>query len=211
MIPIHLLVPKIFCLQFLALSRISARKKEARSLVEALIWTLVQPTMISPSWTLKSIVIYPLEKPELPPDPEYKPWVFPFIFSFLYKYLSNMECWEYSGVQANLTHSLFHHTFSLVEKQTWNKYSHHTHTHTHTHKCYVLSKKSTRRRRHVLSRLRLFPTLWTVALQVPLSMGFSRQEDWSGLPFLSPGDLPNPGIELGISCISCIGGWIYYY
>ena len=135
MIPIHLLVPKIFCLQFLTLSRIWARKKEARSLVEALIWILVQPTIISPSWTLKSIVIYPLEKPELPPDPEYQPWVFPFIFSFLCKYLSNMECWEYSGVQANLTHSLFHHTYSMVEKQTWNKYSHHTHTHTHTHTC----------------------------------------------------------------------------
>ena len=38
-------------------------------------------------------------------------------------------------------------------------------------------------------------TPWTVALQVPLSMGFSRQEYWSGLPFLSSGNLPNPGIE----------------
>ena len=38
-------------------------------------------------------------------------------------------------------------------------------------------------------------TPWTVALQAPLSMGFSRQEYWSGLPFPSPGDLPNPGIE----------------
>ena len=38
-------------------------------------------------------------------------------------------------------------------------------------------------------------TLWTVALQVPLPMGFSRQEYWSGLPCPSPGDLPNPGIE----------------
>ena len=38
-------------------------------------------------------------------------------------------------------------------------------------------------------------TLWTVACQSPLSMGFSRQEYWSGLPFPSPGDLPNPGIE----------------
>ena len=36
---------------------------------------------------------------------------------------------------------------------------------------------------------------WTVAYQTPLSMGFSRQEYWSGLPFTSPGDLPNPGIE----------------
>ena len=45
-----------------------------------------------------------------------------------------------------------------------------------------------------LSRVRLFETLWTVAHLAPLSMGFSRQEYWSGLPFLSPGDLPNLGI-----------------
>ena len=38
-------------------------------------------------------------------------------------------------------------------------------------------------------------TLWTVACQAPLSMGFSRQEYWSGLPCPPPGDLPNPGIE----------------
>ena len=38
-------------------------------------------------------------------------------------------------------------------------------------------------------------TLWTVALQAPLSMGFPRQEYWSGLPCPSPGDLPDPGIE----------------
>ena len=41
----------------------------------------------------------------------------------------------------------------------------------------------------------LFVTLWTVALQAPLSMGFSRQEYWSGLPFPTLVDLPNPGIE----------------
>jgi len=40
-------------------------------------------------------------------------------------------------------------------------------------------------------------TLWTVARQAPLSMGFPRQEYWSRLPFPSPGDLPNAGIELG--------------
>ena len=45
-----------------------------------------------------------------------------------------------------------------------------------------------------LSRVRLFAAPWTVAYQVPPSMGFSRQEYWSGLPFPSPGDLPNPGI-----------------
>ena len=38
-------------------------------------------------------------------------------------------------------------------------------------------------------------TPWTVAHQAPLSMEFSRQENWSGLPFPSPGDLPDPGIE----------------
>ena len=46
-----------------------------------------------------------------------------------------------------------------------------------------------------LSRVRLFATLWTVAHYAPLSMGFSRQEYWSGLPFPSPGDLPDPGIK----------------
>ena len=46
-----------------------------------------------------------------------------------------------------------------------------------------------------LSRVRLFATPWTVARQAPPSMGFSRQEYWSGLPFPSPGDLPDPGIE----------------
>ena len=41
----------------------------------------------------------------------------------------------------------------------------------------------------------LFPTPWTVARQAPLSMGFPRQEFWSGLPFPPPGDLPDPGIK----------------
>ena len=48
-----------------------------------------------------------------------------------------------------------------------------------------------------LSRVRLFGTLWTVAYQASPSMGFSRQEYWSGLPFPSPEDLPDPGIEPG--------------
>ena len=46
-----------------------------------------------------------------------------------------------------------------------------------------------------LSRVQLFATPWTVAYQAPPSMGFSRQEYWSGVPFPSPGDLPDPGIE----------------
>ena len=49
-----------------------------------------------------------------------------------------------------------------------------------------------------LSRVWLFATPWTVAHQAPLSMGFSRQEYWSGLPFPSPGDLPAPGIDAGL-------------
>ena len=49
----------------------------------------------------------------------------------------------------------------------------------------------------LLSRVRPFATPWTVAYQAPLSVEFSRQEYWSGLPFPSPGDLPDPGIEAG--------------
>ena len=48
-----------------------------------------------------------------------------------------------------------------------------------------------------LSCVQLFSTPWTTAYQAPLSIGFSRQEYWSGLPFPSPGDLPHPGIEPG--------------
>ena len=48
-----------------------------------------------------------------------------------------------------------------------------------------------------LSRVRLFATPWAVAYQPSPSMGFSRQEYWSGLPFPSPGDFPDPGIEPG--------------
>ena len=47
----------------------------------------------------------------------------------------------------------------------------------------------------LLSRVGLFATLWTAAYQAPPSMGFYRQECWSGLPFPSPGDLPNQGME----------------
>ena len=46
------------------------------------------------------------------------------------------------------------------------------------------------------SHVQLFVTLWTVPCQAPLSMGFSGQEYWSGLPCPPPGDLPDPGIEL---------------
>ena len=62
---------------------------------------------------------------------------------------------------------------------------------------HVLSKKK-RKKGKSLSRVRLFETPWTVAHQAPPSMGFSRQEYWSGLPFPSPGDLPAPGSDPGL-------------
>ena len=49
----------------------------------------------------------------------------------------------------------------------------------------------------LVTQSRLTLTLWTVALQAPLSMGFFRQEYWSGLPFPSPEDLPDSEIEPG--------------
>ena len=55
--------------------------------------------------------------------------------------------------------------------------------------------KKERKKVKSLSRVRLFATPQTVAYQAPPSMGFSRQEHWSGLPFPSPEDIPNPGIE----------------
>ena len=54
-------------------------------------------------------------------------------------------------------------------------------------------------------------TLWTVAPQASPSMGFSRQEYWSGLLFPSPGDLPDPRIEPTVSYSSCIGRWLLYH
>ena len=50
---------------------------------------------------------------------------------------------------------------------------------------------------HLLSHVQLFVTPWTVAHEAPLSMGFSRQEHWSGLPCPAPGDHPHPRIDLG--------------
>ena len=55
------------------------------------------------------------------------------------------------------------------------------------------------------SHVQLFVTPWTVARQTPLSMGFPRQGYWSGLLFPSPGDLPNPGIEIASPAL--VGGF----
>ena len=59
----------------------------------------------------------------------------------------------------------------------------------------IIAIEREREREKSLSLIRLFATPWTVAYQTPWSMGFSRYEYWSGLPFPSPGDLPDPGIE----------------
>ena len=61
-------------------------------------------------------------------------------------------------------------------------------------------------RAYSLGRVRPFETPWTMACQSPLSMGFSRQEYWSGYPFPSPGDLPNPGI--GPTSPALAGGFV---
>ena len=57
-----------------------------------------------------------------------------------------------------------------------------------------------------ISHVQLFVTPWTIAYQTPPSVGFSRQEHWSGLPFPSPGDLPNPGIKPGGGDSPCSHG-----
>ena len=62
-----------------------------------------------------------------------------------------------------------------------------------------------------LSCVRLFATLWALSHQAPLSMGFPRQEYWSGLPFPLPGDLPDQGIELNVSFVCWIGRQILYH
>ena len=58
------------------------------------------------------------------------------------------------------------------------------------------------------NRVRLFATLWTVTHQTPLSMGFSRQEYWSGLPCSPPEDLPRD--QTHISYVSCNDRWVLY-
>ena len=61
----------------------------------------------------------------------------------------------------------------------------------------------------MLCRVQLFTTPWTVAYQAPLSMGFPRQEYWSGLPLPSPGDLPSSGTELESLASPALAGGFY--
>ena len=59
------------------------------------------------------------------------------------------------------------------------------------------------------SHVQLFATLWTVACQAPLSMGFSRQEYWSGLPYPPPGDLLNSGTEPAALMSPALAGGLF--
>ena len=61
----------------------------------------------------------------------------------------------------------------------------------------------------LFSHVQLFATLWTVAHQAPLSMGFSREESWSGLPFPSPGNLLHLGIEPASLLSSALAGMFF--
>ena len=56
----------------------------------------------------------------------------------------------------------------------------------------------------LIGHIQFFAIPWTVAHQAPPSMGFSRQEYWSGLPFPSPGDLPDPGMEHGSPAVQAV-------
>ena len=78
------------------------------------------------------------------------------------------------------THST--HTIPLIHKQATTAPAHIPQYHSHTFAC-------------MFSCVQLFATLWSAACQAPLSMRFPRQKHENGLPFPSPGDLPNPGIE----------------
>ena len=74
-----------------------------------------------------------------------------------------------------------------------------THAHGHMSKCPRCMCMPS-----LFSRVQLHATLWTGAHQAPLSVGFSRQEYWSGLLCPPPGNLPNPGME-SVSYVSCFG------
>ena len=71
------------------------------------------------------------------------------------------------------------------------------HTGNYLHSIYIAVgvKRDLERQVKSLSHVQLFATPWIVACQAPPSRGFSRQEYWSGLPFSSPGDLPDPGFK----------------
>ena len=84
-----------------------------------------------------------------------------------------------------------------MEQQTGSKLGKENIKAVYCHPSYLIHIQNTEEEVKSLSRVRLFVTPWTEAHQAPPSMKFSRQEYWSGLPFPSPGNLPNLGIEPG--------------
>ena len=106
-------------------------------------------------------------------------------------------------------------------KKSWTLLSDLVCTHTHTLNRLLTKEDMQRADKYmkicstsyviVLSRfhhVRLFATPWTIEHQAPLSMGFPRQEYWSGLPLPSPGDLPDPGIEpMSLASPALAGGF----
>ena len=84
-----------------------------------------------------------------------------------------------------LSHSIFGLTYESTSHAASRMRARHMQPHENTTRTCLCT----------LSRVWLFVTLWPVVHQAPLSMGFSRQEYWRGLPFRTPGDIPNTGIE----------------
>ena len=114
--------------------------------------------------------------------------------------------WMNSSKWMSLGHSLENSRDSSVcqvlEIQQWRQTPHTAYCYITTFKQefnYFKNRVSYEKKVKVksFSRVWLFEAPWTVAYLAPPSMGFSRQEYWSGLPFPSPGDLPNPGIKPG--------------
>ena len=139
---------------------------------------------------------------------------FIYIYVCVYKYIYTCMLSCFSHVWLFTTPQTVAHQAPLSMGFTHTCTHAHTHTHTHMHTfvfqmlfhcrllqdieySFLCSSVKVKVKVKSLSRVRLFVTPWTVAYRVPPSMEFFRQECWSGLPFPSPGDLPDPGIEPG--------------
>ena len=125
-------------------------------------------------------------------------WLIFFISIVIFTMWKQREPSSGSWMQGYVLHML---TLSLIRCMTWRNCSDFSNTDffpcVWMSEIMMLASYKERKRKKVksLSRVWLFATPWTVAYQAPPSMGFSRKECWSGLPFPSPGDLPGPGIK----------------
>ena len=129
------------------------------------------------------------------------------LYEFCFISLSKIFCEDQRIFSINFVHSFMHpstncmssaltSTKNTMGKKWMKSFSHNTCIRVFT--SFVSERKV---KVMSLSSVRLFETPWTVAYQAPLSLGFSRQGYWSGLPFPSPEDLPDPGIEPGSSIL----------